>query len=320
MRNLVLGGEVGEVGGAQIAEKAVQDRPRRFEVEALDVHQPSVAGGHQHRNALPAGTFAHQDLRIQRVALLDDDVQSVQKSVDRRGGDAGRVDRHEEVGVEFGDASGRDDRLVHALIEDSCGDAVEVRQLQLVEVCQSQFAAKALCRKGMSDRVADAESDDADPQPAEPGLLLRGDEMTVPVQSQPSVRSRAEDADHGPAPRVIRQAGRLVDQPGIRSGGQLPQCCPLLVGEFEELDSRIASQLGQRRVIGGPARVENDCPVTILVWVSADCHGWLPASSPVPSASSNCRAISRNSENIVETCFRSACLVNELRSHHIIFV
>ena len=47
------------------AQKAVEDRPVRLQVEALDIENAPVAGLHQHRDAALAGHLAHEELHVE---------------------------------------------------------------------------------------------------------------------------------------------------------------------------------------------------------------------------------------------------------------
>ena len=63
----------------------------------------------------------------------------------------------------------------------------------------------------MRHRVTDAQSDDPDPQPAQPLLLLDGDLVAVAVEPQEPEGLPAQDANERAPPRVVHPAAGVVD-------------------------------------------------------------------------------------------------------------
>ena len=183
MRDLVPAAHPRQQSDVEFAEQAVQDGTVRFQIETFHVDQAAVTGRHQHRNPAGLCTLAHQGLHVQRVALLDDDVESVEELVDGVVGQSGVEHPDRQVGVQFGDASSRDRRLVHPEIEQRGRDPVQVGQFEAVEVGQPQLADQALSGERVGDDVADAQPCDADPQSAEAFLLCRRDHVAVAVES-----------------------------------------------------------------------------------------------------------------------------------------
>ncbi|MFC9897321.1 hypothetical protein ACFVMC_26840 [Nocardia sp. NPDC127579] len=57
--------------------------------------------------------------------------------------------------------------------------AIQVRQIQLVEIGQPESARRSFRRDGQRDRVADRQADDANRFPGQPGLLARGELVAV---------------------------------------------------------------------------------------------------------------------------------------------
>ena len=76
-------GRPAEIREVQVAEQAVQNLPVRLEVEPFDVQRAAVAGGHQHRDAPGARDLANKHLGVERIAFLDEDVDTVEEPVDR---------------------------------------------------------------------------------------------------------------------------------------------------------------------------------------------------------------------------------------------
>src|SRR5215208_4208378 len=89
MGNLVAAGQACECGGVHIAQQPVQDGPRVVEVVALDVDESTVTRRHQHRNTSGPRRFTDEHLDVQRVAFLNNDIESIEEPVDRIGGDPG---------------------------------------------------------------------------------------------------------------------------------------------------------------------------------------------------------------------------------------
>ena len=121
-----------------------------------------------------------------------------------------------KIGVDLGDAPRRDHGLVDAEVEDAGGDAVEVRQLEGVEVGQAELAGQPLHGQDVGDRVARAQPDDADAQRSQSRLLLAGELVVVAVEAQRGERRGAEQSHDGPAPRVVDPAHALFHERSAR--------------------------------------------------------------------------------------------------------
>src|SRR5271165_1174657 len=143
MGNLVPVGQAGKPRGIDIAQQAVEEGSLRLEVVSLDIDETAVAGCHEQRQSPVTGGFANEDLHVQGVALFDDDVQSVKELVEIFGGEAARQNLHRQIGIELGDPSRRHHGLVLADIQHASRNAVEVGELEIIEVSQPQFAAQA---------------------------------------------------------------------------------------------------------------------------------------------------------------------------------
>ena len=164
MWDLVLVVQPGQGGGVESPEQPVEHGSVGFGVEAFDVDQTAVAGGHHHRQPVPACGFPDQRLDIEGVALLDHDVEPLEESVDAVCGHAAIIYAHSEIRVDLGDPASCHRGFVDAEVEDRCRHPVEVRQLQRVEVGQSQLSTQSLHRQRVGDGMSDAEPDDSDPQ------------------------------------------------------------------------------------------------------------------------------------------------------------
>jgi hypothetical protein len=203
VRHLVGGRQAGQLARADVAEEAVEERALGLEVEALDVEQPTVTRLHQHRHPGPAGRLPHQELEVERVALLHHDVEPVEEGVDVACVEPRVEGLDVHVGVQLGDAPAEDRGLVQPQVEDRRRDPVEVGQLQVVEVGEAQLGADALEGEDVGDAVADAEPHHPDLLAAEAVLLGRGDLVAVAVEAQGPERAGAEEAHEGPSPRVV---------------------------------------------------------------------------------------------------------------------
>ena len=124
----------------------MEDRTVRFEVEAFDVEYAAVARLHDHRDLSIARRLAHEELHVERIALFDDEVESVEELAEVLRANAGRFDDDAQVRIDLGDAPRGDHRLVDAEVQHTRGDAVQVRQFQGVEVGQADLAGQALHR------------------------------------------------------------------------------------------------------------------------------------------------------------------------------
>jgi hypothetical protein len=52
-----------------------------FFIERFDVDDSAIAGCHQYRDLPIAGAYAQKSFHLERIALLDNDVKSIKKSV-----------------------------------------------------------------------------------------------------------------------------------------------------------------------------------------------------------------------------------------------
>src|ERR1019366_4603345 len=122
----------------------MKDRTVRLKVESLHVEDPAITRLHQNRNGPFAGRFANQELDVEGIAFLDDEVQAVDEGRQVLGRDALGERRYREVRINLGHATREHDRLIDAEVHDAGGDAVEIRQFDLVEVRQTQLADDSL--------------------------------------------------------------------------------------------------------------------------------------------------------------------------------
>ena len=80
--DLLAAAHPGKQPRVDFAEQSVEDGALRLKVEAFDVDQAAIAGGHQHGDAAAARGLAHDCLHVQRVAFLHHDVDTVHEIVD----------------------------------------------------------------------------------------------------------------------------------------------------------------------------------------------------------------------------------------------
>jgi hypothetical protein len=231
----------------------VEDGPLRFEVEALDVEHPAVAGLHQHRYPPSPGRLAHQELHVERVALLYHQVQPVEEALQILGRNALGDRHHPQVRVDLADPARCHHRLVHPQVENAARDPVEVGQLDVVEVGQPEFSGQAFHGQDVGDRMACAQADHADAQGALARLFGPGELVAVPVEPQRPERPRSEQAHHGPAPGVVDPALGLVLEGAWGRGYDAGELCALLGQAVDHLQRRILPQDAQDlALLAGP--------------------------------------------------------------------
>ena len=119
---------------------------------------------------------------------------------------------HPQVGVDLADATSCHDRLVDPEIQDAGRDAVEVGQLEGVEVGQAELAGQALHGEDVGDGVAGAEADHPDAERALAGLLCPGQLVAVAVEPEGMRRHAGRAAGPRPAPGVVDPALSLVHE------------------------------------------------------------------------------------------------------------
>ena len=213
----------------------MEERSLRLEVEALDVEDAPVAGLHQHGDPALPGRLADEELHVERVALLDDQVEPVEEGAEVVGRDPlGIVTATRRYGSISPIRRAATTALFTPRSRTLAGNAVEVGQLDGVEVGQPKLAGQALHGQDVGDRVAGAEADHADAQGPLPGLLGAGELVAVAVEPQRAERTRAEQPHHGPPPGVVDPALGLVLAATAAGGG-------LIAGELLAL-------LGQRSI------------------------------------------------------------------------
>ena len=109
----------------------------------------------------------------------------------------------------------------------------------------------------MGDGVADTQPDDPDPQPAEAGLLGRGDLQPVPVDPQRPIAARPDHPDQRLAPWVVGGAGLFAQELVVDRGDELGQLGSL-DRHVVEHRGRAALQLLDDRPVGPLSGVEDD--------------------------------------------------------------
>src|SRR5882724_5167610 len=97
----------------------MHDWALRFKVEAFEVQDTAVAGRHQNGNPADAGGLTYQKLHIKRVALLNDQVETVEEAVQVLTLDAVREDDDSQVWVGLANLARGHHRLVQSEIEDT---------------------------------------------------------------------------------------------------------------------------------------------------------------------------------------------------------
>ncbi|NCL78304.1 hypothetical protein AIIKEEIJ_05802 [Rhodococcus sp. YH1] len=182
VRNLLPTRQGGEPLRVDLSQQSVK-RGSRPQIEALDVDQPPVTRLHHHRDCSPGRFRAQHDLDVQGVALVHDDVESVQELAHRFRSDPVGPHRQGQVRIQLRESSRGHDRLVRAQIDEGGRHPVEIRQLDRVEVGEPQFPAHPVEHQRLRNREADAQSDDPHRHPAQP--VLFGRRHLVPVAVQP---------------------------------------------------------------------------------------------------------------------------------------
>nr|WP_276602898.1 hypothetical protein [Nannocystis pusilla] len=211
--DLLLRGEVGDPLGLDVADEAVEDRPRRLEVEALDVDERAVAGLHQHRDLVQPRGEPQLELDVDAVALVDQHVEPA-AAQEERGEvvvvDADRVEHDLEEGVDLGDVAGGDQDLGDAEVVDGAADPVEVGQVEAVEVGQADLADAALERHRRRHRLTDRQADHADSLLGQAGLLFGRQLVLVAVGPQLDELGLVEQVHQTRGPRVVDPHAVLV--------------------------------------------------------------------------------------------------------------
>ncbi len=123
-------------------------------------------------------------LHVERVALLDDQIEPVEEAAEILGRDALGNGHDPEIRVDLPDSPRRHDGLVHAEVEDAAGNAVQVGQFERVEVGHAQLTGQALHGQHVGDGMAGTETDHADAETALTGLLGPGDLVAVAIEAQ----------------------------------------------------------------------------------------------------------------------------------------
>src|SRR5271156_1408553 len=121
----------------------MQDGPVGFEVETLNIEDAAVACLHQYGDAALARRLAHEELDVERVALLDNQIEPFEEPVEIVGADTLEEGIDPKVRIDLTDATGRNHRLVPAEVEHTGRNAVEVREVDRVEVSEPQFSRQA---------------------------------------------------------------------------------------------------------------------------------------------------------------------------------
>src|SRR4051794_22070968 len=107
----------------------MKDREVRMQIEAFDVEQSAVARVHQYRNTAPPGLVAHFDLDIDRIALLDQEIEppAIPEEIleVRRCQSFGKA-AHPQVGVDLGNFARRDENFRNAEVVNSRADAIQI--------------------------------------------------------------------------------------------------------------------------------------------------------------------------------------------------
>ena len=167
----------------QIAQQTVEDRSGGLQIEPFDIYQATVACCHQNRQ--PQGTcgLADEDLHVERVTFLDNDIQSCKEFAQGFRSEsgclhlpqAGTGQVRQSFWAELSPCSrrGRDTLARHA---------IEVGELEAIEVSEARVAAYALCRKCVCDGMTHAQADHTDPELTELTLFLRGDLVLITFQ------------------------------------------------------------------------------------------------------------------------------------------
>lgn len=215
-RRLLPRGQPAQVSRVDIAEQTVECGALWLDIETLDIQQTAVTCLHQQWNTVSRGRLADHELHIEGITFLHDDRETVHELVHRIFVYACAEDLHRQIGIQFGDTSGRHDRLVDADVEQRSRNPVEIGQLDIVQVGQPQTSAYTFeceeVRYGMSGTL----SDNSDREIRQALLLGSGQLVPVSVEPNHSKSLRAWQSDHRGPPRVVDPPVRLGALRNIR--------------------------------------------------------------------------------------------------------
>ena len=266
IRNLLLGRQSPYRVRREVPHKTVQHRPIRVEIEPLHIQQTEIRGLHQHWHPSSARLVAHRQLHVQAVAFLDEDIDPVEQHVERLAHRAAQQDANREIGVDLGDPPRRGYRFVHAQIEQRRWDAIEVRQLDLVEICQRDSPTQPLQDQRVRDHMTDTQAHDRHTHPAEPLLLGQGDLVSVPIQAQQIEVRRGQHANRSSTPRVTDPTKGWLTHLLTHRRISLAPTGKLICAPIEQIDIPCRSGHQQlRQPVRIPHIVDNDRPVGVAI-------------------------------------------------------
>jgi hypothetical protein len=107
-------------------------------------------------------------------------------------------------------------------------------------------------------RVVDWLPDDPYPLAGEALLLLAGDAVAVPVQSQRGVRAGPEHVHDRTAPGEVHVARRFVELVRPRGGDEVLELGALALGQVQDVDAGVGTQVGEHVSVCTPPHVQHD--------------------------------------------------------------
>jgi hypothetical protein len=191
----------------------MEGRQVRTVAVRLDAENASLVAREHDVEALQPGPAADFVLDHEAVGFLDEQVEPLQKVADVVPGDAFFEHPHRQVRIDANDPAGHEDGFVGPEIVKTRAQAVDVGQVELVDVGQHDLAAQMLLRHRDGGLAADRETDDADALGAQQALLLARDLVVIPIGDDLVVRLRIQQVHDGDLPGQVHPVAAGLSAP-----------------------------------------------------------------------------------------------------------
>jgi hypothetical protein len=172
-RHLLLGRQAAQLGRGGVAEQPVEHGRRGSRSKRSTSSIPRWLVAITTGRARGARVLAQPDLHLEVVALVDEHVGARGEVGDRGVLDPAGKATTRTYGSSSATSRAASTTLLTPTSADAARDAVEVRELERVEVGQPQLAADALVRQGRHDRAPTDRPATATHSPPSRALLTR---------------------------------------------------------------------------------------------------------------------------------------------------